>query len=83
MSVVSEKNITIMSSFEGSKKVYVEGSRPDILVPMREIALSPTTGSFGDEKMPLFEYMIRVVHTQIRIITLILQRVCLLCDVHG
>ncbi|WP_338652269.1 phosphomethylpyrimidine synthase ThiC [Lysinibacillus sp. Y5S-8] len=50
MSVVSEKNITIMSSFEGSKKVYVEGSRPDILVPMREIALSPTTGSFGDEK---------------------------------
>lgn len=50
MSVVSEKNITIMSSFEGSKKVYVEGSRPDILVPMREIALSPTTGSFGDEE---------------------------------
>lgn len=40
----------IMSSFEGSKKVYVEGSRPDILVPMREIALSPTTGSFGDEE---------------------------------
>ncbi|MGG2057481.1 phosphomethylpyrimidine synthase ThiC [Lysinibacillus pakistanensis] len=50
MTTVSEKNITIMSSFEGSKKVYVEGSRPDILVPMREIALSPTTGSFGEEK---------------------------------
>ena len=30
--------------------MYVEGSRPDILVPMREIALSPTTGSFGDEE---------------------------------
>lgn len=50
MSAISEKNITIMSNFEGSKKVYVEGSRPDILVPMREIALSSTTGSFGDEE---------------------------------
>ncbi|MEQ6357568.1 phosphomethylpyrimidine synthase ThiC [Lysinibacillus sp. M3] len=50
MTTISEKNITIMSSFEGSKKVYVEGSRPDILVPMREIALSPTTGSFGEEE---------------------------------
>ncbi len=50
MSAISEKNITIMSGFEGSKKVYVEGSRPDILVPMREIALSPTTGSFGNEE---------------------------------
>ena len=38
-----------MSNFDGSKKVYVEGSRPDILVPMREISLSPTTGSFGEE----------------------------------
>ncbi len=50
MTTVNEKNITIMSSFDGSKKVYVEGSRPDILVPMREITLSPTTGSFGEEK---------------------------------
>jgi len=50
MTTVSDKNITIMSSFEGSKKVYVKGSRPDILVPMREIALSPTTGSFGEEE---------------------------------
>lgn len=50
MTTVSDKNITIMTSFEGSKKVYVEGSRPDILVPMREIALSPTTGSFGEEE---------------------------------
>lgn len=57
MSAISEKNITIMSSFEGSKKVYVEGSRPDILVPMREIALSPTTGSFGNEEnAPILVY---------------------------
>lgn len=46
---ISEKNMAIMSSFDGSTKVYVEGSRPDIQVPMREIGLSPTTGHFGEE----------------------------------
>lgn len=50
MTTVNEKSISIMSNFDGSKKVYVEGSRPDILVPMREITLSPTTGSFSEEE---------------------------------
>ena len=35
--------------FAGSRKVYVEGSRPDIRVPMREIELSPTRTSQGLE----------------------------------
>jgi phosphomethylpyrimidine synthase len=47
---LQEQNISIMSSFPGSKKVYVTGSRPDIKVPMREIELSPTTGTFGEEE---------------------------------
>ncbi|CAN2252379.1 phosphomethylpyrimidine synthase ThiC [Bacillus vallismortis] len=47
---VQQANIWIMSSFSGSKKVYVEGSSADIQVPMREIALSPTTGAFGEEE---------------------------------
>ncbi|MGR6855806.1 phosphomethylpyrimidine synthase ThiC [Bacillus halotolerans] len=47
---VQQANISIMSSFSGSKKVYVEGASPDIQVPMREIELSPTTGSFGEEE---------------------------------
>ncbi|MCG8396017.1 phosphomethylpyrimidine synthase ThiC [Bacillus atrophaeus] len=47
---VQQANISIMSSFSGSKKVYVEGSSQDIQVPMREIGLSPTTGSFGEEE---------------------------------
>jgi phosphomethylpyrimidine synthase len=47
---LNEKSISIMSSFSGSKKVYIEGSRPDIKVPMREIELSPTTGTFGEEE---------------------------------
>ncbi|MBM7587053.1 phosphomethylpyrimidine synthase [Bacillus pakistanensis] len=49
-SSVNEKNISIMSNFSGSKKVYETGSRPDLKVPKREISLSPTTGSFGDEE---------------------------------
>ncbi len=38
--------------FTGSKKTYVEGSRPDIRVPIREIAQSPTQASFGAEENP-------------------------------
>ena len=35
-----------------SRKVYVEGSRPDIRVPMREISQSDTPASFGAERNP-------------------------------
>ena len=34
----------------GSRKVYVEGSRADLRVPMREIELSPTTSRNGEEQ---------------------------------
>ncbi len=33
--------------FPNSRKIYIEGSRPDIRVPMREISLSPTPDSHG------------------------------------
>lgn len=33
----------------GSRKVYVQGSREDIRVPMREIALTPSNGRNGEE----------------------------------
>ena len=36
--------------FPGSRKVYIEGSRPDIRVPMREISLADTPTQFGGEK---------------------------------
>src|SRR5258707_5005769 len=40
-----------------SRKVYVEGSRQDLLVPMREIVQSDTPASFGAEKNPaIFVY---------------------------
>ncbi|HJU22438.1 MAG TPA: phosphomethylpyrimidine synthase ThiC [Casimicrobiaceae bacterium] len=35
-----------------SRKIYIEGSRPDIRVPMREIAQTDTPASFGAEKNP-------------------------------
>jgi len=38
--------------FPGSTKVYVQGSRPDIRVPMRQIRQSDTPASFGVEKNP-------------------------------
>ena len=37
---------------DGSKKIYVEGSRSDIQVPMREIYLEDTASSFGAEPNP-------------------------------
>ena len=33
--------------FPGSRKVYIEGSRPDIQVPMREISLADSPASFS------------------------------------
>src|SRR5690554_2723749 len=43
--------------FSGSKKVYVAGSRPDIRVPMREIALTDTLTEKGREpNVPLRVY---------------------------
>ena len=35
-----------------SRKVYVQGSQPDIRVPMREISQADTPASFGAEKNP-------------------------------
>ncbi|AMM98064.1 MULTISPECIES: phosphomethylpyrimidine synthase ThiC [Bacillus] len=39
---------SLLSSFDGSRKVYEKGSRPDILVPKREIALTQTVTQAGN-----------------------------------
>ena len=40
-----------------SRKVYVDGSRPDIRVPMREISQSKTPASMGaEENPPIYVY---------------------------
>ncbi len=38
--------------FPNATKIYVQGSRPDLRVPMREIAQSPTAGMLGEEDNP-------------------------------
>jgi phosphomethylpyrimidine synthase len=43
--------------FPGSRKTYLPGARPDIAVPVREIALAPTSGRFGEEEnVPVLAY---------------------------
>ncbi len=42
----------LIQPIPGSRKVYVEGPRPDILVPMREISQSDTATMTGVEKNP-------------------------------
>ncbi|MDY0205802.1 MAG: phosphomethylpyrimidine synthase ThiC [Pseudomonas sp.] len=43
--------------FPNSRKIYVQGSRPDILVPMREISLTPTETDEGiEDNAPVFVY---------------------------
>ncbi|HKJ83172.1 MAG TPA: phosphomethylpyrimidine synthase ThiC, partial [Mariprofundaceae bacterium] len=38
--------------FPNSRKIYIEGSRPDIRVPMREVHLSATQTASGNEENP-------------------------------
>ncbi len=53
-----------IDSYPASEKVYIQGSRPDIRVPMRKISLSDTPAHFGAEKnTPLFVYDTSGVYT--------------------
>ncbi|UOF15872.1 phosphomethylpyrimidine synthase ThiC [Lysobacter capsici] len=49
----------------GSRKIHVQGSRPDLQVPMREIELARTPTIFGGEdNMPLAVYDTSGIYTQ-------------------
>ena len=54
MAQMTEETIRLQgkSTFPASKKVYQQGSRPDLLVPFREVALQPTGGRFGIQQNP-------------------------------
>jgi phosphomethylpyrimidine synthase len=45
----SELSADVTRPIPGSRKIHVQGSRPDLKVPMREIALSDTPKMFGAE----------------------------------
>ena len=50
LSQTAEVDKASIQPFTGSQKIYVQGSRADIQVPMREIALDDTPTAFGGEK---------------------------------
>ncbi|MDZ4211333.1 MAG: phosphomethylpyrimidine synthase ThiC, partial [Methylotenera sp.] len=52
LTATAEVDPATTTPFAKSRKVYVEGSRPDIRVPFREISLSDTPSAFGAEKNP-------------------------------
>ncbi|MRV73186.1 phosphomethylpyrimidine synthase ThiC [Duganella sp. FT92W] len=52
LSATAEVDSAAVAPLPNSRKIYVEGSRPDIQVPMREISQSDTSASFGHEKNP-------------------------------
>ena len=52
LSATAKVDEAAVQPFPNSRKVYVQGSRPDIRVPMREISLSDTPVMFGSEKNP-------------------------------
>ncbi len=72
MSSVKE---AFIKPFPNSNKIYVEGSRPDIQVPMREITLTDTIGELA-EKTIQFMFMILLAFIQIQAFKLIYARVC-------
>ena len=52
LSQTAEVDKASIQPFTGSRKIYVQGSRADIQVPMREISLADTPTAFGGEKNP-------------------------------
>ncbi|MBW8057512.1 MAG: phosphomethylpyrimidine synthase ThiC [candidate division NC10 bacterium] len=58
LSLTAEVDQAAIAPLPNSKKVYVEGSRPDIRVPMREITQSDTPASLGagEKNPPIYVY---------------------------
>ncbi|MFA7619360.1 MAG: phosphomethylpyrimidine synthase ThiC, partial [Thiohalomonadaceae bacterium] len=57
LSATAQVDAGSVQPFPASRKIYVEGSRPDIRVPMREITLTDTVTEAGREKnLPLTVY---------------------------
>lgn len=50
LSETAQVDVASVQPFTGSKKIYIQGSRADIRVPMREISLADTPTEFGGEQ---------------------------------
>ena len=58
LSLTAEVDQAAVKTLPNSRKVYLDGSRPDIRVPMREITQSDTPASVGthEENPPIYVY---------------------------
>jgi phosphomethylpyrimidine synthase len=52
LSATATVDTAAIQALPNSRKIYVQGSRPDIRVPMREISQADTPAMFGSEKNP-------------------------------
>ncbi len=60
MNKIKQKNI---KPFPNSEKIYVQGSRDDIQVPMRKITLTDTIGELAEKNSPVYVYDTSGVYT--------------------
>ncbi|HIC40326.1 MAG TPA: phosphomethylpyrimidine synthase ThiC, partial [Piscirickettsiaceae bacterium] len=60
---MSNVNEAFIKPFPSSNKIYVEGSRKDIQVPMREITLTDTIGELAEKNDPIHVYDTSGVYT--------------------
>ena len=57
LSATAHVDAAAIKPLPNSRKVYVQGSRPDLLVPMREISQAETPASMGAEiNPPIYVY---------------------------
>ena len=63
--LVSMSNVkeAFIKPFPNSSKIYIEGSRADIQVPMREITLTDTIGELAEKNDPIHVYDTSGVYT--------------------
>lgn len=70
LSTTAEVDSASVQPFPNSQKVFVEGSRADIQVPMREITLTPTAVAGSDPKTLRLKIMLLYVSMILQALTL-------------
>ena len=63
LKTMSKVKEAFVQPFPNSQKIYVEGSRADIQVPMREITLTNTIGELAEKNDPIHVYDTSGVYT--------------------
>ena len=64
---MNKMNEKYLKAFPNSEKIYVEGSRTDIQVPMRKITLTDTIGELAEKNDPIYVYDTSGVYTDAKV----------------